>query len=417
MKIFNLNDDYIGKIVFFLFILQFGVKLLLTIFSSLFGINVSIINVLILLIFSLALFKSKFTLRIPNKFNIYDINVTILFLLIMLIEFIWGFVFYSVDDVVLLTRWINFVVNQLVIVLLFVYIGGNYYKLDGFIKKNKEYKNIAILLYMVQLAVFLYGYMNYSQHNILFFGIEISYLYLGDIFAIYSIFIISSITKSKGKIALFLSSTLFLYLIGSRSSMLFFVFVFAVYLLRYFKFKKKMFSKISILSLLLLAILSLALSIDIDTFLNNRMLRILLPSNLGDDYSMIERMKLYTAGVENIQNNWFFGDLFAEYTKRGGWGLYIHNIISYWEEYGVITFLFIVLLCIVTLKINIKSYFKYSYRGLEFPALTSIYCILSTVFTRSYIYFYIWFAFALTSSLLKQNRLNEVKNESKKNEI
>ena len=250
----------------------------------------------------------------------------------------------------------------------------------------------------------------FYTYNILFFGLDISYLYLGDVFAIFSLLIIAMLDDYKKKIALFMSSTYFLYLLGSRSSLYFFLVVFIVYLFKFFFVRRKLFARIGLITVVLFGILIFVLSVDLNLVTDNRMLRIISSSNRVTDYSQIARNSILVAGIDNIKENWFWGDYLAEFRVRGGWGAYIHNILSYWEEYGIVVFIMFIYQCLFTLVYNVRRFFSISGKVVEFSTYIAIFCVLSVIFTRSYIYHYAWLAFGLTTCLMKIIKKEEVVN-------
>lgn len=60
--------------------------------------------------------------------------------------------------------------------------------------------------------------------------------------------------------------------------------------------------------------------------------------DLSDDNSWLARQKLLAQGLDRLLDNPIFGDFSGEIII-GGLGKYIHNILSVWQQYGLIPFL------------------------------------------------------------------------------
>lgn len=417
MKIDKCENSFMGISVYLLFAIQFGIKPIMEIIESVFDVTLINENVFIFIILLYVLLKSIGNLKFKRKRSTFSILVFVLFISILAIEVFWGIRFYSANDIELFNHYISFLINQLLLVFLLFFMGYNFkHLLTGFSMRKKIFTAGLIIIYVIEIGLLLYGKAVYSNYNILFYGLEISYIYIADVFSIYSLLIISILDKDRVKIVFFTISSIFLIFIGSRSSLFIFFSVFIIFLIKYFMRRDKFISKLRLFIFLTLISAMIILLTDFSQIISNRMFRILIPSYLSVDYSMIERNQILTKAFINIKEHLFLGDFFAEYTSRGGWGAYIHNILSYWEEYGLFVFVLIMFLCLYVLKNMLKFFFfykddkfndKFNYKSIEFSTYISIFGILSIILTRSYIYFYMWFVFGLFSYIVSQKKTCE----------
>ncbi|MDW1579753.1 MULTISPECIES: hypothetical protein [unclassified Vibrio] len=127
-------------------------------------------------------------------------------------------------------------------------------------------------------------------------------------------------------------------------------------------------------------------------FSNNRIYSLIV-NGLSGDNSLNERQLMFLAGINDILSNPFFGHfggqllIDTDYWHEPRWGAFIHNIFSYYRQFGLIPFLAINILVIIGLifaynKNNLGSIFW----GFVFFSI-EIYIFRS--FTSPYIYLFI----------------------------
>lgn len=69
-------------------------------------------------------------------------------------------------------------------------------------------------------------------------------------------------------------------------------------------------------------------------------------------------------------------------------GSYIHNWLSVWQQYGVISFLIYVFLLSFPVLSLMRLYFYYESKRLILPLALSFYCLLMVVVSKSFVWSY-----------------------------
>lgn len=381
-------------IPYFIFVLQFGLKLVIMIIEKISAINLPNLNyfILLALFFQLILYFVKK----EQKFKIHQTTFLtfIIFCLVFIIELLWGFSFLISGSMYLFKYFLGFYFNQLLMIILLFYLGYNSLGIIEAISRNNTLKIVSLLIYFILVSLFIYANKYLSGSGELFYGLDISYIYLGDMFAIFSIFISIHIRNKIFRSIIMILSLIFLVQIGSRSALVFFFITFLISIVGYINSLRKLCATLFIASFLVLIF-----NIFNDFFLQHlpeRVVRILSFRNLLNDYSFLARDKIMSSALDNIRGNLLIGSFFAEYRIRNGWGLYIHNVLSYLEEYGIIVFS--LLISLISFSINILIQLQIRMKNSSFVnycLYQSTFIILSTLFTRSYIYYYIWMVFGM----------------------
>ncbi|MBD2813265.1 hypothetical protein ID850_00490 [Xenorhabdus sp. Flor] len=180
-----------------------------------------------------------------------------------------------------------------------------------------------------------------------------------------------------------------LFLTLSRSNLFFFIFT--IIIIELIKNKKNIFL------LLTTAVFSFFLLSNLQSFTEVLNRFTILFTNSHSDASERGRELLLHNGISFIKEHWFLGKYAAEIIINDGTtGDYIHNILSYWMSYGIIFFLFFIILILSTFSIllfNIKKMLKFDV--IIFPCSLYIYTTLSALFTKSYSWGFFWFALLL----------------------
>ena len=123
---------------------------------------------------------------------------------------------------------------------------------------------------------------------------------------------------------------------------------------------------------------------------SNRMLRLVADRLTDGSYQM--RRLLLQEGIKDLHDTWLTGEFLLE-AKEGHRGGYVHNWLSFWIAYGIGPF---VLFCVLFVRSGLKSSIVLLHRS-DYPFLLwlSAYALftgLCIVFSRSYVYPYVWFA-------------------------
>ncbi len=227
-----------------------------------------------------------------------------------------------------------------------------------------------------------------------------NYHYLSECLAILSLFTMSY-TGFRNKVLLnfvFLITVAFLFALGSRSTLFFYIFsgFFVLFFLGSIRVS------FFVLAFFILWVIVFGSSV-LDTFVgdNFRMFSVFIDPNEG---SSVTRGVLAQKGLLDIKNNFFTGVLGGQVFHGGDlWGGYIHDFRSYWRQFGLIVFIIYVSLLfflnlhnfkLVLLKPEGKNIFAFS--GLLFFTVESVF---ARAYLSTYIYFFIGYSICLFSVL------------------
>lgn len=202
-----------------------------------------------------------------------------------------------------------------------------------------------------------------------------------------------------------LFSIVVLFVINSRSALFIFILTFALCYLPKMNFK----SKISFLIITLIIVIYLLRTIDLDTILDTRVFRLIL--NTEQDTSLMARTEILETEIDYLWNNWLFGD-YDGYMERGGEGAYIHNYLSFWEQYGLVPFVCFCILSAISIKVCINLRFCRSEEGIWAIAIL-FYALSGCLTSKAYVYSTIWFSFGYLYSLSLFQSNNRVINQIK----
>jgi O-antigen ligase len=213
---------------------------------------------------------------------------------------------------------------------------------------------------------------------------KVVYLTLSDAYALSSIIVIGTSKSFLRSMIVLASSAFMLLILQSRTSLVFTFFsVVAGYTL-YSSFNRKVIFAIIITtcSILLAPFVTEILSTD-------ERMAILVTNDYSSDWSYIGRATQFKFGFEHIQANPIFGGYEKVVKDLGATGAYMHNILSFWQYYGVFGFamalyLFIVFPIRTLLKLDLSKTTKTTL------AMLAIYIIMQVLFSRAYVYMYSW---------------------------
>lgn len=235
--------------------------------------------------------------------------------------------------------------------------------------------------------------MSIMGHDVKIVDERFDYLSFSDKFALASLFIISTIKNKYLKVLSGLLCGLLLTLTLSRTSLYVYVLIIFVICIRYFINSKKKLLIISVILVLsLITLFKLRDGLMTSSFIsqNNRMGVLLY--DYQSDGSYQGRQMLKTLGEEIIRDNWFFGKFFYEVENDGKSGDYIHNIESYWAEYGFVVFILVLSQsAYLLLRISICFFKKKENDTLNFISYYTFFIIISLYLSRSYYAPYVWF--------------------------
>lgn len=281
----------------------------------------------------------------------------------------------------------------------YYFLGKSLYAGDlDIIKKMSQ----LVYIVMVFLMIFSFDIENFVLVSVV--GDELfkgSYLRIGDLFAIVSFIMFINASKVRYIYILVVISTIILYFIGSRTSL----YCFILSTMGVFIFYRGVLINNAYLILCLfysflifMVVTALVNTNIIITLQESRMLAIF--TGLDNDYSSIARNALLYQGLEDIYNNPLFGSFAGQLNHYGDdqgtrWGGYIHNILSFWRQFGFFSFISIVTLYLfacTNLWIN-----RFVVKEPFFVTGLLLFCIVEILFARSYLTAYIFLALGVAS--------------------
>jgi len=302
-------------------------------------------------------------------------------------------------------------VLQIFVILISLYLVVNNINFSKFVKVNTLIYFVGSLVYIIifwkeHLLVRPEGVLGISDHvaflAIILFNLEE--------------------TKKSRYIALIFSFLLLLFY-SSFTSITFFIFTILVNIIYSIYLKRNIILKI-FTSLFLICLIVCVLmfyiqiskkpiqlqgnSVIVNT-INNYLIRIHYVINL-EDASLNERLMQFQEGFKILRVKPILGEFMYEYRVFGTTGSYMHNMLSYWAEYGLINFLLIFVPYFFYLFRSYKYFVKYDDKVLKALFFSGIYITLIILFSRSYVSMTFWVHYGLLMpSVLKFER--EISNQ------
>ncbi|MCU4311794.1 hypothetical protein KTG68_06915 [Acinetobacter variabilis] len=213
-----------------------------------------------------------------------------------------------------------------------------------------------------------------------------NHLNIGSSYAI--LLILCMAVFKKYDFYIFLLCLFLLYSLGGRGNLILFYFAVNIYWLLGGSYKKV---ALSVFFLFLFLLFAAALfSNSSDTVL--RMLSIVSTASISEDESFTQRMYIFNKSFIDFPKQALFGDPELIVKRFSSFGAYQHNILSFWQFYGVTVFIFISIFLIKIFKyIFINRLFLVRYTNSRFLTLLTIFCFLSIVFVKSATFYPFWF--------------------------
>lgn len=312
--------------------------------------------------------------------------------------------------------WNYFVDFSMPIILLFM----------GFsiINKNlfERFLKIYWILLLFLIAVIIYDNIYYKDMIILmvyrsrYAGKQI--LEVSDRFCLFSIMLILFIKENKGKYLIYLTISIAFIIILRSFGTLFSFLIILLSVFFYPKLKKNTVLKfLFILTIIFLMMFSLYyreeiynLIINLNLFnSNNKIVNRIYQILLFQDGSFTSRLYLLEYSIGLIKNFFFFGKYLYQisYSYSHSYGAHVHNIISYWLEFGFIPFILLVILIVRVFYRLIHSIKKNNNIIAKVIIMALFFEIILVVFFRSYRTKDIWFVIGMglgANNLYLRNR-------------
>lgn len=214
------------------------------------------------------------------------------------------------------------------------------------------------------------------------------YLVLSDFFAVVSIVAFCSVRQNNFKILIAMLSAVALFYLNSRASLyvLLLVYIFYFSCLR-------LTSAIKYGTGFVVALIVVVFLFGGDAIESNERMGFIL-GRMSDDGSLLSRIDQFDLGFRHIIDNPFFGYYGGVVQDMGVVGAYIHNALSYWQQFGVLVFiLFIVMLLknyIFFVRLFIENKTLLSRPDCQFVLTGGLFSILMIAFARSYTWYFVW---------------------------
>jgi len=309
----------------------------------------------------------------------------------------------------------GFYFNFLVSILLYFVMG----MVTSKIAEGNYLTNLLIAYYALVGALILYDLTIksvISTSNIRF-GYK-STLQISDMLAIITLISLDHL-KGISKIVISIFSLVLLILLSSFTSVSIYILSITVYALTKFlswkRFKSVRITYRTLFGILLLYSLLLVLVfllIDNSSLLNQASLRLLDRVRnilIAQDNSLLLRDIQLRVGLDYISEHFLLGKWLYHEPIFGSTGNYIHNILSWWAEYGVFTFAALVLLLLLRFVKTIRSSLNRTKKSGDIGILTLlIYVGLSVIFSRSHQYMFLWFALGMSFGSEKGDNLDTI---------
>ncbi|CAH7394690.1 membrane hypothetical protein [Vibrio chagasii] len=139
--------------------------------------------------------------------------------------------------------------------------------------------------------------------------------------------------------------------------------------------------------------------------LNERMALVFSGSS---DYSLNSRDNLLNSGLESISGHWLIGDLGGQINSSGRLGGYIHNILAYWRQFGIVVFILLLLPVLYLIMYMVKMSIYVSEIDMDVYLICLSCLIISTMmifFARSIPYSLLFLSLSMVDSF-RIERLN-----------
>ncbi|MCL6231126.1 O-antigen ligase family protein [Acinetobacter amyesii] len=274
-------------------------------------------------------------------------------------------------------------------------------------EKNKSF----ILLFFI---FFLLVLLNFDGMNLIAFSLDtdagdseghINYQLVSLFFMLTWFFFFFSVENLIVKIC---STIVLLFLLltsGGRSELVGFVVSLSFLIFNFFFSKGRLLNKlffISIISISLILLFYRYYEFIDNLFMNSRHAQILDFSNSS---SWEAREYIYRQNINYIYNNPFFGAYGSHF--RSGEGHYIHNMLSAWQQYGLIGFLAYFLLLFIPFFHSLLIFYKEKHDENIYPLIfISTFCLFLCLVTKPVFWPYAGLSVGVYFAYMQKRNIN-----------
>lgn len=214
------------------------------------------------------------------------------------------------------------------------------------------------------------------------------YLLYGDTYAVWSLIAIAAVRRKLFKLSVFVFSLAISFFLYSRTS-----FYGLLIVLPFFIFRLPLKFRIGFIACVFSLVVYAFVEYGSSLF-EHRMFGFISD---GQDESLALRQIQAYAGYSSLMKNWFFGDYAGQVRDFGAIGAYIHSLFSYWQQFGLVPFLSVVFMlwqCARVWWVRVRDT-QVSEIGGEIFFLIFPFVLFESIFSRAYVFPYIWLLFGL----------------------
>ena len=261
-------------------------------------------------------------------------------------------------------------------------------------------KILLIGFFCLLLCIFLN--VNYGEFKIRMDFIDPKkaglYLILSDIFAVSSIVAICGLYGDRLKVIAAFLSVVALFFLNSRASMYAYIISMSFYFIK----SKNSSNKFYVLIFVIGGFVGLVLG-GAEAFSANERMAVVL-KGISDDGSFVDRVDQLSVGLSHIYNNPIFGDYGGTVRDFGFVGAYIHNVMSYWQQFGAIVFLIFLYLIGNLFILCVKRMASHDVISIELEPLffLGLFVIILVFFARSYSWYLAWMYIGYSVSMKRK---------------
>lgn len=221
------------------------------------------------------------------------------------------------------------------------------------------------------------------------------YLLFADFYAVSALLLMSVARSTRTAVGVAATSAIVLFFLESRASLFFFIATVALYYLLSRSAGNKL-----LLALMTISAIVILPTIDFSQYESASRMTIFFERGLQADASFIGRMKLLTDGVGSILQNPLLGSYNSLVDHSNNVTAYIHNILSYWQLYGLMVFGLMFFLLVIMPTTFIRQHLF----GKRVPTISpeirmvcivSLFVILQVVTARAYVWHFSWLLIGL----------------------
>lgn len=254
---------------------------------------------------------------------------------------------------------------------------------------NEKIVQKLFLYFWIIFTLFIIFNLNILIASFILYGVyekTINYIFLSNGYLFFSIFVLCSIKKKVIKIFIWITVLVVMFFVPSRSNTVFFIFATLCPLIFNLNFKRVLGFILSTTFFLFFFSDTFFELLDSEIITKNRT----FSSNIEADESLDLRLYQANKNFENLKSNWFLGDFMGDIRIHGEDGNETHSYISFWEQFGIIPFV-LMLVSVFTLLYYLYLLRRDKSQIYMSTLILSLFFIPSMLFAKSYGYNLIWF--------------------------